>query len=54
MVRASAICRHSRSGSGNPAILIIGAVMTMRVNQQPRLVAALNSTMADIEWASAK
>jgi len=34
---------------GRPAIFTIGAVITTRVNQQPRLVAALNSTMEAIE-----
>ena len=33
-------------GMGRPAIFNIGAVITMRLNQQPRLVAALNSTIA--------
>ena len=38
---------------GKLAIFSIGAVRTMRENQQPRLVAALSSTVAAMEWASA-
>ena len=48
------LAAQTRCDIGSPAILTIGAVKTMRVNQQPRLIAALNSTMAAIEWPSAK
>ena len=40
MVSPSASWRQSVCDIGNPAIFTIGAVMTMRVNQQPRLIAA--------------
>ena len=39
--------------TGSPKSWIIGAVMTMRLNQQPRLVEALNNTVDAMEWASA-
>ena len=43
----------ARGGIGKPTISSIGAVITMRENQHPRMVAALSSTVAPMEWASA-
>ena len=48
------IARKASATSAGPAIFTIGAIITMRVNQQPRLVDALNSTVDAMEWASAK
>ena len=49
MVSPSAIWPHSLFENGSSAIRNMGEVMTMRLNQHPRLVEALNSTMLPIE-----